>query len=249
MTTRWRGGVSRRLSQSEARKKARDHSPKNKPKMFLASKVGIEYIHGVRDASVKSGACSESGRKPSFWPFNNAMPRGSHRKHARNFTVERPFLCPSRIGCVSVGSDWQPSTETTVFFECFRRLFPMELERLTVSRRRSLIAVGHGAGRFLKIRQRTATLTDESIQGARWSSRLRPVTRLQATGEPLKGDARREKRLVLGSEGTDTPDCAHTTGKALPSTKGTEVLKEPIVPHSKVLTRVLLNKCFIHPTN
>lgn len=38
--------------------------------------------------------------------------------------------------------------------------------------------------------------TAETSRNGRWSSRPRPVTRLQATSQPLKGDARREQRRI-----------------------------------------------------
>ena len=62
--------------------------------------------------------------------------------------------------------------------------------------------------------QRAATATTRTTPERGWSSRPRPVTRLQATRQPLKGDARRVQRLVsLAPKNNDRPDPVTKQGK------------------------------------
>lgn len=155
-----------------------------------------------------------------FEPFSNAIPRGSHRRQ-RNFTTERLFLLPFRIG--SVIREQRPAaatTRTTVFFESCgvgREISPRRCDGMM--QKSFHVTTDLPDGR--------ETYGHHTIQGTRWSSRTRPVNRLQATGEPRRVKRVGSKGYMLGSEGTGqtrTTCVLIHTGKAAAFTKGTEVL-------------------------
>lgn len=139
------------------------------------------------DASVKSGRCQVLERKTFLWPFSPAMPRGTHR-HRRYFTTERLLFSLIRIGSVNCGL--RPAIATTRTTGC--SLSSLHSARL--KRPQSGVSVQAGLGCVWNCAANSGNI--------RWSSRPRPVNRLQATSQPRRVMRGGSKSCALGSSQT-----------------------------------------------
>ena len=174
----------------------------------------------VRDASLKTGCGKVWNVRPRFGR-SVLRSRKARNRPQRIFKTERLFLLPSRIGSVNCGQHHANAmTRTTgcsLNGNCGSEIAgwnstrtvretprerPWPLQRVSASQRKS--------HRF-------------HSENIRWSSRPRPVNRLQATSQPRRVMRGGSKSDALGSKGTGQTRTCGNTGKAFAFTQGTEL--------------------------